>query len=101
MMQLSMYDCFNRIEEAKEELYAVMNHDLIRNATLLVFANKQDLPGSMTTAQIVEKLEINQNFRSRPWHVQGAVAVSGEGLYEGLDWLANTLNGQQRQQRLY
>jgi small GTP-binding protein len=82
----------SRIEEAKEELSAIMNHDLIRNASLLVYANKQDLPGSMSTAQIVEKLELSRMLRNRPWQVQGAVAVTGEGLYEGLDWLAKDLS---------
>ncbi|CAM9128232.1 unnamed protein product [Ectocarpus fasciculatus] len=91
----------SRVEEAKEELNAIMSHDLIRNATLLVYANKQDLPGSMTTAQVVEKLEISKTMRNRPWHVQGTVAVSGEGLYEGLDWLAKDLSKRPAEQRLY
>ncbi len=29
-------------------------------------------------------------------HVQGAVAIKGEGLYEGLDWLSSTLKSMQR-----
>lgn len=81
----------HRIEEAKEELYHVMNHDLLVNAALLVYANKQDLPNVMTTAEIVDKLELSQNFRTRKWQVQGCVAVEGSGLYDGLDWLAHTL----------
>lgn len=82
----------DRIEEAKEELYHTMNSELLKDAALLVYANKQDLPNSMSPAEIVDKLELNHNFRSRPWQVQGAIAVgSGDGLYEGLDWLANTL----------
>ena len=27
-------------------------------------------------------------LKGRKWHVQGAVATRGDGLYEGLDWLA-------------
>lgn len=81
-----------RIDEAKEELMNVMNNDLIRDAVLLVYANKQDLPHAMTCSQIMDKLDINRNLRNREWHVQGTVALSGDGLYEGLDWLASTLN---------
>jgi signal recognition particle receptor subunit beta len=68
-----------------------MNHDLLRRAKLLIYANKQDLPGSMTSAEIIDKLELQSRFGATQWHVQGAAAVSGEGLYEGLDWLSETL----------
>ena len=27
-------------------------------------------------------------LKGRKWHVQSAVAIRGEGLYEGLDWCA-------------
>ncbi len=83
----------SRIAEAQDELFGVMNHDLLRRAKLLivVYANKQDLPGSMMSAEIVDKLQLQSRFRNTQWHVQGAVAVSGEGLYEGLDWLSETL----------
>jgi ADP-ribosylation factor protein 1 len=36
----------DRIEEAKEELAHVLSDDLMRDAHLLVFANKMDLPGN-------------------------------------------------------
>jgi len=85
----------DRLQEAKNELYAVMDHDSLRDATLLVYANKQDLPQSMSVSTIADKLELNSRMRRRGkgqnWHVQGAVAVSGDGLYEGLDWLGTTL----------
>ena len=34
-------------------------------------------------------------LRGRKWHVQGAISTRGEGLYEGLDWLSNTLKSMQ------
>lgn len=34
-------------------------------------------------------------LRGRKWHVQGAISTQGEGLYEGLDWLSNTLKAMQ------
>ena len=34
-----------------------------------------------------EALGLSQ-MKNRRWHVQGAVAIRGEGLYEGLDWCA-------------
>merc|ERR1719271_1954022 len=42
----------DRIEDAREELFRMLCDDEMRNAVLLVFANKQDLPGAMTAAEI-------------------------------------------------
>merc|ERR1712118_595879 len=39
----------DRIDDAREELTKMLNEDEMREAVLLVFANKQDLPNSMTT----------------------------------------------------
>ena len=82
----------DRIAEAKEELSLLMNHQLLKNAKLLVYANKQDQPNAMPPAVVMEKLGLNNLYRNRQWHIQGSVAHSGVGLYEGLDWLVETLN---------
>lgn len=81
----------DRLLEAHEELTRVMNNDCLSNAILLVYANKQDLPNSLSPAEIMEKLGLNTQFRDRKWHVQGAVGCSGAGLYEGIDWLSEVL----------
>ena len=86
----------NRIEEAKRELYGVMSHDELRDCPLLIYANKQDLPNSLSPSDLVEKLDLSSKMRHREWHCQGAVAVSGQGLYEGLDWLSATLQNRNR-----
>lgn len=31
------------------------------------------------------------DLKNRRWHIQGTCAVKGDGLYEGLDWLSETL----------
>merc|ERR1711953_1546120 len=46
----------DRIEDAREELSKILNEDEMRNAAVLVFANKQDLPNSMPAAEVSEKL---------------------------------------------
>ncbi len=58
------------------------------DAALLVFANKQDLPNAMSVAEVTDRLHLHQ-LRNRRWFIQGACATSGDGLYEGLDWLSN------------
>jgi hypothetical protein len=68
----------------------MLNEDELHNAPVLVFANKQDLPNAVTVAEITEKLQLH-SIRNRNWHIQATCATSGDGLYEGLDWLSNTL----------
>ncbi|GAB6029218.1 hypothetical protein CHUAL_014152 [Chamberlinius hualienensis] len=80
-----------RISEAQEELQKMLQEDELRDAVLLVFANKQDLPNAMTAAELTEKLALNQ-LRGRRWYIQATCATQGHGLYEGLDWLSNELS---------
>lgn len=79
-----------RVTEAKEELNRMLDEDELRDAVLLVFANKQDLPNAMPPNEITEKLGLH-SLRSRRWFIQATCATNGEGLYEGLDWLSTTL----------
>jgi hypothetical protein len=55
-----------------------------------VFANKQDLPNAMNAAEITDKLGLH-SLRQRHWYIQSTCATSGEGLYEGLDWLSSNI----------
>ncbi|MCO5568054.1 hypothetical protein L7F22_021749 [Adiantum nelumboides] len=66
------------------------DNDELRDAVLLVFANKQDLPNAMNAAEITDKLGLH-SLRQRHWYIQSTCATSGEGLYEGLDWLSSNI----------
>ncbi|KRX41162.1 ADP-ribosylation factor 4, partial [Trichinella nativa] len=80
-----------RIEESREELQKMLQEDELRDAILLVFANKQDLPNAMNPAELTDKLGLQQ-LRNRQWFIQATCATQGHGLYEGLDWLSNQLS---------
>jgi Arf/Sar family protein len=67
-----------------------LQEDELRDAVVLVFANKQDLPQAMSAAELTDKLGLNQ-LRGRRWYIQATCATQGHGLYEGLDWLSNEL----------
>lgn len=98
--------------------YVQLQEDELRDAVLLVFANKQDLPNAMAVSELTDKLGL-QSLRSRTvhsltqltptctclnincvlivclfpqWYVQATCATQGTGLYEGLDWLSNELS---------
>ena len=80
----------DRVEDAREELHRMLNEDELREAVILVFANKQDLPNAMTAAEVTDKLGLH-TIRGRNWYIQSTIATTGDGLFEGLDWLSRAL----------
>ena len=78
-----------RVELAREELQRMLGEEELRDAVLLVFANKQDL-GVMSVAEVTEKLGLH-TLRGRDWYIQGTCAMTGDGLYDGLDWLSKSV----------
>mmetsp|Transcript_6558 Transcript_6558/g.16762 ORF Transcript_6558/g.16762 Transcript_6558/m.16762 type:complete len:195 (-) Transcript_6558:34-618(-) len=84
-----------RITKAAAEFKSIIDDPLMRNSAILVFANKQDMKGCLQPAEVCEALGLPE-MRGRKWHVQAAISIRGEGLYEGLDWLSETLKGMQR-----
>jgi ADP-ribosylation factor protein 1 len=76
-----------RVGQARDELHKMLSEDELRNAVLLVYANKQDLPNAMPTSEVQEKLGLNA-LRQRTWFIQGCCATTANGLYEGLEWMA-------------
>jgi ADP-ribosylation factor 1/2 len=77
----------DRIEENRDELHKMLAEEELKDAVLLVFANKQDLPGAMSCPEITDKLGLH-TIRGRTWFIQAACAMRGDGLFEGLDWLS-------------
>ncbi|EPQ11462.1 ADP-ribosylation factor 1 [Myotis brandtii] len=78
------------VYEAREKLMWMLAEDELRAAVLL---NKQYLPNAMNTAEITDKLGLH-SLCYRNWSIQATCATSGDGLYEGLDWLSNQLRNQ-------
>ena len=76
----------SRLQEAREELLTVLGDDEMRGVPVVVLANKQDLPNAMSPAEIIDGLHLRK--LSNKWHVQGACAVNGDGIYESMDAMA-------------
>ncbi|KAL4635603.1 ADP-ribosylation factor-like protein 4C [Arapaima gigas] len=76
-----------RLEEAKTELHKVTKFAENQGTPLLVIANKQDLPKSLSVADIEKQLALQELSPSTTYHVQPACAIIGEGLHEGMDKL--------------
>ncbi|KAF7313408.1 GTP-binding protein [Mycena chlorophos] len=75
-----------RMGDCKQELHSLLLEDRLAGASLLVFANKQDLPGSMSVAEIREALDL-PSIKSHHCKIWSCSAVTGENLVEGLDWV--------------
>ena len=79
-----------RICEAAEEKNKMHQEDELRDIIVLVFANKQDLPYAMSVAEVADKLGLH-SLKNSKWYIQACCATSGDGLFEGLDWLASAV----------
>jgi len=81
-----------RLTEATKEMEDLLKEDLLRNCLLLVYCNKQDLPLSIGQSELTQTLGLHKFSDKRMWFVQGCCAITGAGLYEGMDWLAQHLS---------
>lgn len=64
----------------------MLNEEELRDAALLVFANKQDQPGAKGAGEISEALKLGE-LRDRNWSIVACSAIDGKGISEGMDWL--------------
>ncbi|KAJ1477059.1 ADP-ribosylation factor family-domain-containing protein [Baffinella frigidus] len=79
-----------RMGSVKGELQRLIAQEELANAVVLVLANKQDLHDAMSAAEISESLALHA-VQSHEWHIQACCALTGEGLTEGLEWIARRL----------
>mgnify|MGYP002829529533 FL=1 len=79
-----------RIGLVRDELAALGRNDEATAAILLVLANKQDLEQAMGAAEISTQLQLHAH-KTQSWHIQDCSAISGRGIYEGMDWVTHTL----------
>lgn len=95
-----------RIHDCRSELDGLLQEERLAGASLLVFANKQDIGGAMTTREIGEALGLGEmtshachivacSARSAACSVAVGEGVGGEGgrgderIWEGLDWVVS------------
>jgi len=82
-------DC-ERFEEAKIELSRIAKNTETLGVPIVIIANKQDLPGARSCAELERSLGLHELSSTHPWTIQPAIALIGEGLFESL----NSLYGQ-------
>jgi len=77
----------DRLPISKAELEEMLLNDNLKDCLLLVYANKNDLKGSMSSVEISEFLGLS-DVKNHPWHIQSCCALTGEGLLDGIEWIS-------------
>eukprot|EP00752_Nemacystus_decipiens_P009788 g8739.t1 len=85
-----------RIEEARDEMFHVLRDPNMDGCqTVLILLNKQDLPGAIGPSVMISKLGLdsagNNPLKRRNWYMQACCAITGEGVFDGLDWLCQAV----------
>ncbi|CCU75657.1 unnamed protein product [Blumeria hordei] len=75
-----------RLDVCREELSALLQEERLFGASLLVFANKTDIKGSMDNTEIRDGLKLDV-IKSHKWCILQCSAVTGTNLTDGLSWI--------------
>ena len=79
-----------RLCVAKDEFDAMLGSDNVAQKPILVFANKADLPSSLSPVDVAQGLGLEE-VETNPWQIVPSDALDGTGLREGMDWLTGFL----------
>eukprot|EP00736_Rhodelphis_marinus_P002360 Rmarinus@m.23311 len=79
-----------RLPENKKEVIQLLASEDLKDAIILVLANKQDVKGAMSAAEVADALSLH-SVKSHQWHIQACCGLTGDGLYPGLDWITNNI----------
>ncbi|KAF8314605.1 GTP-binding protein [Cantharellus anzutake] len=81
-----------RMQDCKEELHSLLQEDRLAGASLIVLANKQDLNGAMTDAEIKKALDL-RSIRTHNWKIMPCSAITGQNVAEALEWVVDDVAG--------
>lgn len=70
----------------------MLEEEELKNAILVVLANKQDITGCLSLAEVHNALGLD-SLRNRSFQIFKCSATKGEGLEEAMEWLAGSLQG--------
>ena len=77
-------------DDRKTQFYKLLENETLKNAVILIYANKQDLPGAKNVSEIIRIYELD-TIKDHIWHIQPCSAQTGEGLITGMKWLSDQL----------
>lgn len=80
-----------RMADCKRELHNLLEEERLMGATLLIFANKQDLPGALKCDEIAIALDL-ASIKSHHCKIVDCSAYTGENLLTGIDWIIDDIS---------
>ncbi|KAJ1725917.1 ADP-ribosylation factor-like protein 2 [Coemansia biformis] len=79
-----------RMGDCASELAALLKEDKLAGASLLVFANKQDIAGALSDDEIKDALGL-EALTTHHWAIRPCSAVTGANLLDGLQWIVRDI----------
>lgn len=76
----------------RDEIQILLENPDARKCPILFFANKADVHGAKTPAELVDELGLSEMITDRPYNIFASDARRGVGIEEGLNWLTSKLN---------
>lgn len=76
-------------ESLKDEIQGIQAVEAFRETPTLLWLNKADLFPEYSLGEITSRHSDEFGFNRRDWFLQPCNAVDGDGIMEGLDWLAS------------
>lgn len=81
----------DRLAESCNELAKLVQEKELKEASLLIFANKQDVDNCISIESITENFGLFKLCCNRSWHIQACDVKSGLGLQDGIEWLSRQM----------
>lgn len=80
-----------RLEDCRAELHALLKEERLVGATLLIFANKQDVPSALSVEELEKVLDF-AGITKRHCRIVACSALTGKGILDGFDWLVKDVS---------
>uniref|UniRef100_A0A0D6QRQ6 Uncharacterized protein n=1 Tax=Araucaria cunninghamii TaxID=56994 RepID=A0A0D6QRQ6_ARACU len=91
--------CQSRFEDSKSALEKILRHGDLQGAPILIYANKQDLPGALSAEDLARYLDLKE-LDERPYMFQAISAYDGLGIKDGINWLVDAMERSKRTEAL-
>ncbi|GLC42453.1 ADP-ribosylation factor-like protein 2 [Pleodorina starrii] len=82
---------FSRLKDCRDELHNLLKEERLFGASLLIFANKQDIPTALPAEELEKALRIG-SITKRHCRVVNCSAVDSTGLLEGFDFVVKDIS---------
>jgi len=81
-----------RFEEARAVMIEhLFENEHLKQAPILILANKQDLPGAVPAVTLIQALGLHIDLSQHTFQIFGCSILHGNGIEESLDWLISRM----------